>query len=189
MAQATPFRLRQAVAALRRGGVVAYPTEAVFGLGADPDDAVAVHRILAIKERPVTKGLILIADGFRALRPYIGPLDAALTERLTGSWPAPLTWLAPAASDAPPWITGGHDRIAVRVPAHPLARALCRAWGGALVSTSANLSGRRPARTALAVYRQLGRWVDYIVPGAVGGADKPTEIRDLRTGRVIRAGG
>lgn len=188
MAQATPFRLRQTVAALRRGGVVAYPTEAVFGLGADPDDAVAVHRILAIKDRPVTKGLILIADGFQALRPYIGPLDAALTERLTGSWPAPLTWLAPAAADAPPWITGGHERIAVRVPAHPLARALCRAWGGALVSTSANRRGREPLRTARAVRLKLGRELDAVLPGAVGDASRPSEIRDLRTNRVLRAG-
>lgn len=182
------LHLKRAVRLMQRGGVIAYPTEAVFGLGCDPRNEAAVRRLLAIKRRPLAKGLILIAAEFAQLEPFIEPLDTESWNRVQATWPGPVTWLLPARRDVPVWLSGRHDTLAVRVTAHPIAAELCRLWGGALVSTSANLSGRRPGRTALAVYRQLGRWVDFIVPGAIGGADKPTEIRDLRTGRVIRAG-
>lgn len=182
------LHLKRAAAIVRRGGVIAYPTEAVFGLGCDPGNETAVRRLLAIKQRPMTKGLILIAADLAQLEPFIEPLDIESLARVQATWPGPVTWLLPARSRVPVWLRGHHDTLAVRVTAHPLAAALCRIWGSPLVSTSANISGRPPARTALAVRRQLGRLVDYVVPGRVGGADRPTEIRDLRSGRVVRTG-
>jgi len=183
----SPHRGRSIVGMLRAGGIIAYPTEAVFGLGCDPLNPVAVLRLLAIKRRPVAKGLILIAADLGQLEPFIEPLDPAAQAKLAATWPGPVTWLAPARL-APVWLRGDHDTLAVRVTAHPVAAALCRRWGGPLVSTSANIGGRPSARTGLAVRRRLGQWVDQVAPGAVGGAGRPTEIRDLATGRVIRAG-
>ncbi len=182
------LRLRAAARVIRAGGIVAYPTEAVFGLGCDPRNEQAVRRLLALKRRPASKGLILIAANFEQLNPFLQPLTPSDQARIAASWPGPYTWLIPARTTAPRWLRGRHDTLAVRVTAHPLAAMLCRVCGHPLVSTSANLSGRPPARGALAVRRQLGRHLDYMLPGPTGGAAKPTEIRDLRTGRRVRGG-
>lgn len=180
------LRLRAVAGAVRAGGVVAYPTEAVYGLGCDPRNERAVRRLLTLKRRPLHKGLILIADDFAQLAPFLQPLSSVDHARLAATWPGPHTWLIPARPDAPRWLRGRHDTLAVRVTAHPLAAALCRACGHALVSTSANFSGRPPARTALAVRRQLGRSIDAVLAGPTGGVEKPTEIRDLRSQRLVR---
>ena len=180
--------MRAAVRAIRAGGIIAYPTEAVYGLGCNPLAERAVRRLLALKRRPASKGLILIAAGIAQLDPFLQPLTLAERERIAASWPGPHTWLIPAKPETPRWLRGRHDTLAVRVTAHPLAAALCRACGHPLVSTSANRSGRPPARTALAVRRQLGRDLDYLLSGSTGGAAQPTEIRDLRSGRRIRSG-
>jgi len=171
---------------LEAGGLIAYPTEAVFGLGCDPHNETAVERLLTVKQRSWSKGLILIAAAFDQLAPFVIPLSDTQRTQVETTWPGPVTWLLPAHPDVPFWLRGEHDTLAVRVTAHPLASAICRAWGGALVSTSANLSGRPPARTALAVRKQFGQQVDYVIPGATGGARKPTEIRSLN-GRIVRS--
>ena len=132
---------------LHAGGVIAYPTEAVYGLGCDPQDAAAVERVLSLKHRSVAKGVILIACDIAPLEGYVN-LSPTLNARISGSWPGPATWLVPAGPRARPWLTGGRDTLAVRVTAHPQASELCRAFGGPLVSTSANPGGRRPARNA-----------------------------------------
>lgn len=173
---------------MRLGGLIAYPTEAVFGLGCDPLNKQAVWRLLELKQRPIHKGLILIAADFSQLEPFLESLTPFDQNRLRATWPGPHTWLIPARTTAPPWLRGRHDTLAVRVTAHPLAAALCRLCRHPLVSTSANLSGRPPARTALAVRRQLGRDIDYVLPGPTGGAVNPTKIQDLRTGQSIRLG-
>lgn len=144
--------------------------------------------MLALKRRLAHKGLILIAADFAQLAPFLRPLTPAELGRLHASWPGPHTWLVPARRGTPRWLRGRHDTLAVRVTAHPLAAALCRACGHPLVSTSANLSGRPPARSALATRRQLGRHLDALLPGPTGGAARPTAIRNLRTGRTIRGG-
>ncbi len=184
----SPYQLREIVRLLRLGGITAYPTEAVFGLGCNPWDSTAVYRLLALKQRPVSKGLIVIAAEFAQLEPLLKPLTDPQRERIDRGWPELVTWLIPARPETPAWLRGRHDTLAVRVTSHPVAAALCQAWGGPLVSSSANLGGCSPARTALAVRRRLGAWVDYIVPGRVGAAARPSEIRDLRSGRVIRPG-
>lgn len=179
-------RLRTALAALADGGLVAYPTEGVWGLGCDPANPLAVERLLRAKRRDVAKGLILIAHDFAALRPWIRlpPEDKLAAARQ--SWPGPATWLFPAADDAPCWITGDSDRIAVRVTAHPPAARLCRAWGGALVSTSANRSGEPTAESATAVRLRFGRHLDALLPGPLGGLGRPSTIRDVMSGYLVR---
>lgn len=188
---ASPHALRIAARSLVRGGVVAYPTEAVYGLGCDPRNAAAVRRILAIKGRDESKGLILIAADFSALESFVECLDADSMALIRATWPGPNTWLLPARADTPRWLTGAHETLAVRVTAHPVAAALCRAWeriggSGALVSTSANPSNRSPARTALGVRLQLGAAPDLLMNAPCGGADRPSVIRDGRSGRVLR---
>lgn len=188
MAGPLPFRLRHAAGVIGNGGVIAYPTEAVFGLGADPEDTTAIRRILDLKQRPPDKGLILIAASAADLAPYLAALDGDQWQRLQAPWPGAVTWLAPAAPTAPTLVTGGSGRIAVRVPGHALARSLCAAWGGALVSTSANRAGQPPLRSSVAVRRRFGTRLDDILPGAVGAAQRPTAIHDLVSGTIVRAG-
>ncbi len=182
----TPWALRWAARALRAGGLVAYPTEAVWGLGCNPADPVTVFELLELKQRHPEKGLILVAADLAQLRPWIAPLSKEARTKVLGSWPGPVTWLVPAAPACPYWLTGAHETLAVRVTAHPVAAALCRAWGGALVSTSANPAARRPARSALAVRRYFGERLDAILAGPTGGAARPSAIRDLASGRVLR---
>lgn len=179
-------QLTQAVRTLRAGGVIAYPTEAVFGLGCDPFNPQAVLRLLELKRRPMEKGLILIAADIDQLAPFMAPLSAADHAHLKASWPGPNTWLVPARPETPAWLRGAHHTLAVRVTAHPVASALCQAAGHALVSTSANPAGRPPARSALQVRRYFADRLDAIVTGALGTEPRPTAIRDLRTGKTVR---
>lgn len=181
------FRLQQAARVLRDGGVIAYPTEAVYGLGCDPLNRDAVQRILEIKQRPMSKGLILIASDFDQLRPFVSPLTDAIRSRIAVTWPGPVTWVMPAPPSTPVWLRGQHQSLAVRVTAHPLAAALCRAFGGPIVSTSANASGRPPARNALQA-RLRCPGIDLVLNGPTGGAGRPTTIRDAVSGELFRAG-
>lgn len=176
----------QAADVLASGGLVAYPTEGIWGLGCDPRNPAAVGALLAAKQRPADKGLILISDCFETLEPWITLPSRSALNRAFESWPGPNTWLFPAAPDAPYWITGDSDRIAIRVTAHPVAARLCRAWGQALVSTSANRSGVPPADGPTAVRRQFPNVLDCLVPGALGGLGRPSTIRDVRSGQQVR---
>lgn len=180
--------LQAASAALRSGGVVAYPTEAVYGLGCDPHDRAAFERVFALKQRPPTQGVLLIAADFAQVEKYIDlarvPADALA--RVRASWPGPHTWIFPRAASVPGWIAGAHSGIALRVTAHPLAAALCRTFGDAIVSTSANRHDEPPARTAAAVRAAFGSEVAYILDGAVGDLERPTPIRDAISGELIR---
>lgn len=178
--------IERAAQCLQTGGIVAYPTEAVYGLGCDPLNPAAFARLLALKQRPDAKGVILIAAEEAQLSPYLAALPEVMLQRLRQSWPGPVTWIVPAAATVPSWLTGNRDTIAVRVTAHPLAAALCRAFGGALVSTSANRSGEAPARSAAAVQQQFGEQLDTILDGPLGGLERPTRICDARTGAIIR---
>lgn len=187
-AMPTPLTPAAAAALIRRGGVVAYPTEAVWGLGCNPDDEAAVMRLLALKQRPVDKGLILVAADFDTLRPWLD-LAALPADRLAAvlrHWPGAHTWVMPAAARAPRWITGAHDSIAVRVSAHPDVAALCRACNGALVSTSANRAGQPPARSRAELDPALLAGIDGLLAGETGGLDQPTPIRVALDGRVLR---
>ena len=188
------FGLARAVAILRAGGVIAYPTEAVFGLGCDPWREAALKRIVAIKRRRHAKGLILIGAGCEHLEPFVRSdwldwVERHLVSELRPSDP-PVTWLLPARAGAPGAVTGRRNgsgaRVAVRITAHPIAAGLCRGFGGAIVSTSANTAAAPPARSALEARRRLGRHVDLVVPGRTGGHLRPSAIRDAVTGRTLR---
>ena len=175
-------------AALKAGGVVAYPTEAVFGLGCDPHSRVAFEKLFALKQRPPTQGVLLIGADFEQVAPYLdlAATPAAAIERAQASWPGPHTWIFPRAASMPAWIAGGHAGIAVRVTAHEPAAALCRAFGGALVSTSANRHGEAPARTAEQVRAAFADTLDAILNGSTGGLERPTPIRDAISGESVR---
>jgi len=182
-----PGRLHHALRALRAGGVIAYPTEGVWGLGCDPRDEAAILRLLHLKRRDWRKGLILIACDFAQLEPYVERPSRAALERALATWPGPYTWVFPCAAGVSPLLVGAHDSIAVRVTAHPVAAELCAAFGGALVSTSANVSAHPPARSASEVRLAFGRRIDALVPGALGGLDKPTPIRHVVSGLILRS--
>jgi L-threonylcarbamoyladenylate synthase len=182
----TPLQLREAARLLHLGGIVAYPTEAVFGLGCDPLNEQSVHRLLAIKQRAMNKGLILIGADLAHVQPYMQPVDETHMRRVLDSWPGAATWLLPAAERVPRWLTGQHERIALRLTAHPLAAALCRAFGGAIISTSANMSKRPPARNSLQARIRCANQADMILSGATGQLGSPTPIRDALTGHSIR---
>jgi L-threonylcarbamoyladenylate synthase len=176
----------KAAACLRAGGVIAYPTEAVYGLGCDPANASAVQRILALKQRSVDQGLILIAADITQLHSYIEPQVLAENTDVLASWPGPHTWILPCKAQTPAWLTGLHDTLAVRVTAHPVAASLCKAFAGAIVSTSANPTGAEPARNAIAVAGFFDGKIDMIIKGTVDTAAQVTSIRDARTGKQLR---
>lgn len=177
-----------AAKSLRKGGVIAYPTEAVWGLGCDPFDESAVMRLLAIKQREVGKGLILVAGSiaqFDGLADW-DALPPARRDAVAASWPGPHTWTVPATGRVPRWITGDHDSVAVRASAHPVVAALCRAFGAPIVSTSANTSGAPPPRSVDAIDSRLRARLDAIVAGETSGLARPTPIRDAATGAAVR---
>lgn len=177
-----------AVRCLQDGKVIAYPTEAVYGLGCDPLNETAVRRVLKLKSRPAASGLILIADCFERFAPFAGSLDRAALEPALASWPGPVTWLFPRGEDVPDWLAGDHPTVALRVSAHPVCRALCAAFEGAIVSTSANPAGAEPARSVRQVEDHFDARLCGIVAGELGRQLQPSEIRDLASGRIIRAG-
>jgi L-threonylcarbamoyladenylate synthase len=182
------IHIDRAARAILDGGVVAYPTEAVYGLGCLPLDPDAVERLLRIKGRRWRKGFLVIAAAIDQLEPLVDLDAAAKRDEILASWPGPVTWTLPARPGVPQWLTGARATLAVRVTAHPIARALCRRTGLAIVSTSANRSGHPPHRRLLALRRELGAAVDYVLPGPLGGSARPSRIRDGATGEVLRPG-
>ena len=181
----TQLDIKRAAAWMRDGQILAYPTEAVWGLGCDPLNQQAVQQILDLKTRPVDKGVILIAASIEQVEPLLVGLTAQQRDQVVSSWPAPLTWLLPLSPSVPTWICGAHDRVAVRVSAHPVVQALCLAFGGPIVSTSANPAGQVEARTADQVHAYFGSAVPCVA-GEVGGALQPSQIKDALTGQVLR---
>lgn len=178
------FKLCQARACIRAGGIIGYPTEAVYGLGCDPWQADAVNRLLRIKQRDISKGFILIASNLTQLLPLVD-WQGNWTKPVSASWPGPYTWLLPAQPGLPTWLRGKHHKLACRVTAHPLAAALCDTVGHAIISTSANRSGLPAARSALQV-RKRCPGVNHILHGTLGGLAQSTSIRDACTGERIR---
>jgi L-threonylcarbamoyladenylate synthase len=182
-----PAHIRKAVAQLDQGGIIAYPTEGVWGLGCDPYDEQAVTELLRLKQRPRAKGLILVAADMAQITPLLKNLRDTELAMLEHTWPGPTTWLLPDPDQlVPAWIKGNFATVAVRVSAHPVVGRLCRAFGGPLVSTSANPASAAPARSRLRVLTWFGDRVDYVVPGRLGGQQGPSAIRDLKSATLIR---
>ena len=171
---------------LKRGGVIAYPTESCFGLGCDPHNHAAVRRLLKIKRRCKSKGLILVSDSFSRFKPFVCGVPEANRDLVFASWPGPNTWLLPARSEVSSWLTGKFKSIAVRVSKDKTVRGICSKAEMAIVSTSANRAGRPALRAYEHVVLTLGKDVDYVVPGRIGTQKSPSTIRDGLTGEVIR---
>lgn len=182
------YSLDEAVETVKNGGILAYPTEAVFGLGCDPRNLSAVQRLLGAKQRPADKGLILLAANIHQLSDFVPPLSEEVKERILASWPGPVTWLLPVHEHVSPLIRGNFQKIAVRVSAHPVCEQLCQRLGHPLISTSANITGKPAATTAQQVSEQLGQHVDLILDKPLGGRIQPSEIRDAFTNKILRAG-
>ncbi len=164
---------------------MAHALEGVWGLACDPFDAPAVDRILRMKRRRAAKGLIVIAASAEAFADELAALSSETGRVVRDSWPGAETWIVPNRR-FPAWITGGAPTVAVRVPGHEQARALAGAFGGPLVSTSANVSGWPPARTELVVRRHFGAAADFVLSGGVGERRGPSRIRVAADGAELR---
>lgn len=176
---------RSVFAHLKRGGLIAYPTESCYGLGCDPDNRRAVLRLLKLKQRPQRKGLILIAAHFQQVARYLQPLTLIEQAKLQNDAEQAVTYLMPTRPSAPRWLRGDHDTLAVRITAHPFANRLCRMAASALVSTSANRSGQRPAKKYADCQRLFGKEV-WVLQGGVGKRKQPSTIRSWLDGKIIR---
>lgn len=176
---------RRIAAYLKRGGLIAYPTESCYGLGCDPANRTAVLQLLRLKQRPQRKGLILIASDYRQLSRFLQPITADEQIRLQRDGAQAITYLMPVKKNAPRWLRGAHDTLAVRLTGHPFARRLCQGVRSALVSTSANVSGQQPAKTYAECHRLFGHKV-WVLPGLVGERKQPSTILSWTDGRIVR---
>ena len=185
MSAVAGWRRNLVSAYLAGDGVIAYPTEGVWGLGCLPASVQAVARILALKERSWEKGLLLVAADISQFEDYLVGLDNDKRCELENNWPGPITYLLPDNGVAPRWVVGNNATVGLRVSGHPVVRALCESIGP-LVSTSANVTGRPAAVTSLQVRQYFGAGVDHLVPGQLGNSIGPSVIKHLGTGEQIR---
>ena len=182
--------LSHAILALKTQGVIAYPTESVFGLGCDPDCDIAIQKILDLKQRPAHKGLILIAANIEQLQSYadFSSLTTEQLDNINTTWPGPFTWIVPVQPTLSKLVSGDFNSIAVRVTQHPVVQALCLAFGKPIISTSANLSGQQACITTQQVEQMFtdNQLLDYIVDQPVTGLENPSQIHDAVSGKRLR---
>ena len=178
--------IKHAVAALRSGGVIAYPTEYCFGLGCDPRNEAAVARLLTIKQRKREQGVILIAASLEQISCYAELDDVARLKQITESWPGPNTWVMPVKESVSKWLRGEHSSIAMRISDHPVCTSLCFEFDHPIVSTSANRHGQDALLNAADVGKEFSAELDYIVDEPVGDASRASIIRDAITGEQFR---
>ncbi|NDU85584.1 MAG: Sua5/YciO/YrdC/YwlC family protein [Ferrovum sp.] len=178
---------------LKGGGVLAYPTRAVYGLGCDPRSQRGLRRLLRLKQRPAHKGMIVVSDALARLQPFHMPLSSAEQARCLSRWPGGHTWLIPASRRVSGLLRGrarglGADRrprVALRQDDYVAVQRLCHRLGMALVSTSANRSGQRPLGTTRACQRLFGHQV-RVLSGRTQRHARPSTIQDLMTGKAVR---
>ncbi len=184
--------IKHAAKTVKKGGIIAYPTEAVFGLGCDPDNEIAINTLLHLKQRTADKGLILLASDYAQLLPYV---DDELLKKTLGKvkynsiivrWPDAVTLLLPAKNNISTLLTGIFDTIAVRITDHPDVVVLCQEMGKAIISTSANISNQPPAKTWQQAEKQFQHTVDFIIKGETSGLMKPSVIMNPLTQEIIR---
>ena len=171
---------------LQQGGIIAYPTEGVYGLGCDPFNEIAVKHLCELKQRSIEKGLILISHSWDYIASLTKPVDLTILKKIQATWPGPCTWVFPASTKVPTWIRGLHNSIALRITNHPIARTLCKVYAKPIVSTSANPSNLPAANTIIEVQHYFGSQIDYILEGKVGNLQGPTSIWDAITGKQLR---
>jgi L-threonylcarbamoyladenylate synthase len=176
----------QASQILQSSGVIAYPTETVWGIGCDPQQPSALSRVISLKQRDAHKGLILIAGDIKHFNFLLHDLPTEQKLKLQDSWPGPVTWLVPHKNRVHPLVHGQFSTVAIRVSDHKIVRDLCEQFNGPIVSTSANLAGQATIQNAIQAQKFLGHDLDFILQGPLGGASAPSRIIDLQTGRIIR---
>ena len=180
------LQIQESVTLLKNGGLIAYPTEAVFGLGCLPDKTDTINRLLKLKQRSKEKGLILLASDLSQLELYLCPVEQSIIDKIQSSWPGPNTWILPTPSQTSTLIKGNFETIAVRISAHPVVQALCRQCQSPIISTSANITGESMSYTASDVQKHFDNKLDYILDAPLGDSKKPTVIRDALTDQIIR---
>ena len=173
--------------AFNMGSIFAYPTEAVFGLGCDINNISSIKRILDIKKRNESKGLIVISDNFEKIKDLI---DVRYHDLFLQTYNdiTPTTWLCPASNKTLPEVTGGSNKIAIRITRHPVCISLCKLLKQPIISTSANISGENPTTTFDETLKTFNESVDFIINDSVGRNKKPSKILDLLTKKILRAG-
>lgn len=176
--------VQQALDSIQSGHIIAYPTEAVYGLGCDPFNLDVVDKLLALKGRPHSKGLIVLIAHWSQLFPLIGDIPLSRLDAVQSTWPGPTTWVFPKSSQIPAWLSGERDTLAIRMTAHPLAKALCEL--GPIVSTSANRQSEMPARTIQELDRVFPVGLDGVLTGDLGSESQTSAIYDVLTGQRLR---
>jgi len=175
-----------AAKAVKAGEIIAYPTEAIYGLGCDPANLLALQKLVDLKARSANKGLILVASNWEQLAPYVHVTEQSMLDTAMNSWPGPVTWIMSASDNCPALLTGNRDSIAVRISDHPVVRELCNCAQHALVSTSANISGELPLANAQEIEAVFAEKIAGVVDGSLGGLKSATSIFDARTGAQLR---
>ena len=175
----------QARKLLQQGKILAYPTEAVYGLGCDPFNQETVEKLLALKQRPVDKGLIVLIAEWDHLAPLIRCIPQSYLDKVRASWPGPVTWVFPKSPHVPSWVSGAQDTIAIRMSAHPIAHELSR--NGPIISTSANVSEQAPARTLDELHAQFPQGIDALLLGELGDQKRPSAIYDVCSSKCLRS--
>lgn len=188
--QPDPSALLPLIEIIRQGGVVAIPTDTLYGLAADPFNARAVERLFEIKQRPHERAVPLVAADLSQVRAWLGELPAAGARLAARFWPGRLTLLVHAPPRLAAAVTGGLGTIGVRVPDHAAARALAAACGMPLTATSANLSGEPPTADPDEVARQLGAGLDALLDAGPVAGGLPSTIVDVtrQPPTLVRAG-
>ncbi len=172
--------------AIVKGKIVAYPTESVFGIGCDPENEKSINKIIEIKNRSKQKGLIIIADEVKKLSKFIHKDYLDLFIKKSDIESKPTTWIVPSSKHVLNLVKGEDSSVALRITQHPIASRICKYSNKAIISTSANISSKTPAKNSNEILMQFGEEIDIIVDGRVGDSIKPTQIVDLITNKVIR---
>lgn len=180
------WKILKARNALADGGIIAYPTETVFGLGCDPQNEAALVRLMVLKGRRTHNGFIIIGHDWEQLLPLVQAPSKDTLKKLRAKSKRPTTWVFPARAQLPSLVYGDQHTLAMRVTSHPSAAAICEQFGP-IVSTSANFHGDKPKTRYLQVLKQFNGLVDYVVAGDAGPFQRPSEIRDARTGKLFRS--
>lgn len=181
---ASDFSIRHAAHVIRNGGIIAYPTDTIYGLGCDPYNADAVHSINRLKQRPLNKQFILLAGDIAQIKPLI-ILNEEQQQRITHTT-EPTSWITDASPQAPAWLVDKHHTLSIRVTENPFVKKLCAALGHAIISTSANPSGKKPARNSLELHRYFHGRLDKILASQKKLNGRPSKIIRLCDNHVIR---
>ena len=179
-------QLDQTAALIKAGGVIAYPTESVFGLGCDPFNEQAVLKLLSMKQRSVEQGLILIASNIRQILPLIQPQHADDLARALKTWPGHYTWVFPKSSSVPSWVSGKYNSIAIRVSNHPTVKLLCDRLNHPLVSTSANISKQVDLNSIKRIKEVFDDKIAFYIDAPTGNEKLASPIRDAHTLKILR---